>query len=76
MLGHKVSDLTIDELRTIIRETVQQTVVEMLADPDEGLALRSGVQKSLRDSIRSVQEGTPTYSAEEVAKKLGLVQVV
>jgi hypothetical protein len=44
----------------------------MLVDPDEGLALRSGVQKSLRDSIQSVKEGAPTYSADDVAKKLGL----
>jgi hypothetical protein len=72
MLGTKVSDLTIDELRTIIRETVQQTVAEMFADPDEGLVLRSGVQKSLRQSIRSVKEGATTYAAEDVAKKLGL----
>ncbi len=72
MLGHKVSDLTIDELRAIIRETVQQTVAEMLADPDEGLALRSGVQKSLKHSIQSVKEGATTYAADDVAKKLGL----
>ena len=72
MLGQKVSDLTIDELRTIIRETVQQTVAEMLADSDEGLVLRSGLQKLLQDSIRSVKEGAETYTAEDVAKKLGL----
>jgi hypothetical protein len=72
MLGTKVSDLTIDELRAIIRETVQQTVAEMLADSDEGLVLRSGVQKSLRQSIQSVKEGATTYAAEDVAKKLGL----
>ena len=72
MLENKVSDLTIDELRAIIRETVQQTLAEMLADPDEGLALRSGVQKSLRQSIQSVKEGAATYAAEDVAKKLGL----
>ena len=72
MLATKVSDLTIDELRAIIRETVQQTVTEILADPDEGLVLRDGVEKSLRHSIQSVKEGAATYTADEVAKKLGL----
>lgn len=72
MLAQKVSDLTIDELRAIIRETVQQTVAEMLVDPDEGRALRSGLQKSLKESIRAVKEGAETYTADDVAKKLGL----
>jgi uncharacterized protein (DUF433 family) len=38
----------------------------------ERLALRGGLQKSLRQSIQSVKEGAATYAAEDVAKKLGL----
>lgn len=72
MLGNKVADLTIDELRSIIRETVRQTLAEILSDPDEGLELQDGIEASLRQSIKAVREGAPTYDAEEVAGKLGL----
>ena len=72
MLGNKVSDLTIDEFRAIIRETVRQTLAEMLADPDDGLALQDGIEKALKHSVKAVQEGGTTYAAEDVAKKLGL----
>jgi hypothetical protein len=72
MLGNKVSDLTIDELRNIIRETVRQTLAEMLVDPDDGLVLQAGIEKALKQSIKAVKEGEMTYAAEDVAKKLGL----
>ncbi len=72
MLENRVSDLTIDELRAIIRETVRQTLAEILTDPDEGLALQSGIEKALRHSMKAVREGALTYDANEVAGKLGL----
>lgn len=72
MLENKVSDLTIDELRSIIRETVRQTLADILSDPDEGLELQDGIETSLRQSIKAVREGASTYNAEEVANKLGL----
>ena len=72
MLGNKVSDLTINELRAIIRETVRQTLAEMLMDPDEGLVLQAGVEKALKHSVKTMKEGGATYSAEDVASKLGL----
>ncbi|MCC6299198.1 MAG: hypothetical protein IT314_07860 [Anaerolineales bacterium] len=72
MLTNKVSDLTVDELRGLIRETVRQTLSEILADPDDGLELQEGIEKELRDSIRAIREGAPTYNANEIAAKLGL----
>ena len=72
MLGNKVSDLTIDEFRNIIRETVRQTLAEMMVDPDDGLSLQAGVEDALKRSIKTVKEGGVTYSAEDAAKKLGL----
>ncbi|MBK9008287.1 MAG: hypothetical protein IPM31_14985 [Anaerolineae bacterium] len=72
MLGDKVSDLTIDELRSIIRETVRQTLADILSDPDEGLESQDGIEASLRQSLKAVREGASTYDAKEVADKLGL----
>ena len=72
MLANKVSDLTVDEFRDLIRETVKQTLAELLFDPDEGLELRADVEKALLRSMKAVREGGETYSAENMAKELGL----
>jgi len=72
MLSTHVSDLTVDELKALVRETVEQTLVEFLADPDKGLVLRQGMKAALERSIKAVREGCALYSADEVAKNLGL----
>ena len=72
MLTNRVSDLTIDEFRALIREIVQQTLVEMMSDPDDGLELQEGIEKSLRQSIKAIRDGGTTYEVEDAAKKLGL----
>ena len=72
MLGPKVSDLTVDEFRSLVRDIVRETLNEMLSDPDEGLDLKDGVEEALRRSIKAFNEGAPTYDANAVAKKLGV----
>ncbi|RIK29557.1 MAG: hypothetical protein DCC56_12695 [Anaerolineae bacterium] len=72
MLTNKVSDMTVDELRGLIRETVRQTLSEILADPDDGLELQDGIENTLRHSIKAIRDGAPTYTAGDVAEKLGL----
>ena len=72
MLTNRVSDMTVDELRALIHETVRQTLTELMADPDEGLALQDGIENALRRSIKAVRDGETTYEAGETAKKLGL----
>ncbi len=59
----KVSDMTVRELKTLIKDTVQE-----LIDPDYGLELRPEVEEALRRSVKS-RERIPV---EKVAKKLGL----
>ncbi|MEW6420067.1 MAG: hypothetical protein AB1480_18465 [Nitrospirota bacterium] len=44
----KVSDMTVRELKSLIRETLQE-----LIDPDYGLELRHEVEESLKRSIKS-----------------------
>jgi len=72
MLNSHVSDLTIDEFKLLIRETVEQTLTEFLAGPDKGLELRKSIKSALERSVKSVREGGAIYSAEEVARDLGL----
>lgn len=72
MLGTNVSDLTVDELKFLICETVEMALAEFLTDPDRGLELRQGMKTALERSLKAVREGGAVYPAEEVAKDLGL----
>ena len=72
MLGPKISDLTVDEFRSLVRDIVRETLHEMLSDPDEGLDLQDGLEDALHRSIKVVNEGAPTYDANDAAKKLGI----
>ena len=72
MTSPRVADLTVDELRGLIREVVVNTITELLSDPDEGLELREDIRASLKRSIAAVKAGAKTTRAEAVAAKLGL----
>ena len=71
-MATRVSDLSVDELRTIIQETVKQTFTELFLDPDDGLELQQDLKDALQRSLKAVQAGDETLSAESVADKLGL----
>ncbi len=68
----QVADLSVLELKTIIKETVSQTLQDLFRDPDEGLFLRDGFQEELQASVNYVQTGGTMLSAEKVAADLGL----
>jgi hypothetical protein len=72
MLGPKISDLTVDEFRSLVKDIMRETLNEMLRDPDEGLELQNGLEDALRRSIKAVNEGSQTYDADDAAKKLGI----
>jgi hypothetical protein len=59
----KVSDMTVKELKSLIRDTLQE-----LIDPDYGLDLRPEVEESLKRSIRSKKR----ILVEKVASELGI----
>lgn len=64
----KVTDLTIDELKKLLREAVDDKFKEILFDPDKGLELRDEVEQRLKAFLGS-KEMIPF---EEVKKRLGL----
>ncbi len=68
----RVNDLTVDELRTLMREVVEEVVEEqlgLLKDPDEGLELRDDVAESLEVYLGSNRRGD---DADDVFRALGL----
>ena len=67
-----IKDLTIEELKLLIQETVADTIKSLLIDPDEGKQLKPEVKQQLLDSLQRTQAGARGIPAEEVVKKLGL----
>ncbi|KAM3115967.1 hypothetical protein [Phormidesmis sp. 146-33] len=68
----QVKDLTTDELKALIRETVVEVLEEFLDDPDEGREIRPEVKQQLIESLKRTQAGECGILMSEVAKKLGL----
>ncbi len=68
----QVKELTIEELKLLIQETVAETIQFLLFDPDEGKEVKPEVKQQLIDSLRRTKNGERGTRAEEVAKKLGL----
>jgi hypothetical protein len=51
----RVADLTIEELRRIIKEIMDEKFRELLFDPDEGLELKEEIEQRLRASLLSTE---------------------
>lgn len=71
-MAPRVSDLTVDDLRALLHEVVEEVIEEklgMLKDPDEGLELRPEVVESLQNYLGSDRRGD---DADEVFRSLGL----
>ena len=62
----KVGDITVRELRELVREIVAEII-----DPDYGLELRDEVVEALRESWEQKRRGEG-ISLEEAKNKLGL----
>ena len=67
-----VGELTLEELRQIVEQVVEEKLRELLGDPDEGLVLREGVQARLRWTLEAERSGARGLSTREVVERLGL----
>ena len=68
----KVKELTVEQLKMLIDEAVEDKLAEILGDPDRGLELKEEVKARLRDSLAAVKRGEKGIPIEQVAKELGL----
>lgn len=68
----KVAEMTRDELREIIEEAVERKLLDILGDPDEGLALRESVRERLLRQREAVRNGERGEDYEAVVSRLGL----
>ena len=67
----QVKDLTVDEFRTLIRETVEDVLQEVF-DPDQGKSVKGDVKAELLYMQERRLASHQTVSAEEALQELGL----
>ena len=67
-----VARMTQEQLREMISETVEEKLIELLGDPDAGLAIRKSLRARLLRQRRKVVQGDRGDSLDAVARKLGL----
>jgi len=67
-----VAELTVGELRDMIETAVEQKLLELLGDPDEGLELRKAVRHRLLRQKKAVTAGDRGEAFEDVVHRLGL----
>jgi len=67
-----VAQMTKDELREMIETIVEQKLLELLGDPDEGLPIRKAIRDRLLRQKEAVAGGERGEPFEEVTRRLGL----
>jgi hypothetical protein len=67
----QVKDLTTDELKELIKETVAEALQDLLPDPDTGKLIKAEVQQQLLDIQQRRAIGIRGIPAAEVLKNLG-----
>jgi len=71
-MSTKVSDLTAEELNTLIESAIDRKLSEWLGDPDEGLDLKVELQERIARQRQDFATGQRGRSMEEVRQRLGI----
>jgi hypothetical protein len=67
-----VAQMTKKELEEMIGSVVEQKLLELLGDPDEGLPVRQSLRKRLIRQRKAVAQGLRGQPLEKIARKAGL----
>ena len=67
-----VARMTKDELQEVIGSVVEQKLIELFGDPDQGLPVKESLVKRLRRQKAAVARGQRGERLEDVARRLGL----
>jgi len=62
--------MTKDELKQVIETSIEQKLLELLGDPDEGFQLKTSVRERLLRQQKSVAKGEPGKSFDGVVNRL------
>ena len=69
----KVNELTVDQLKALINELIEEKLEQMLSDPDEGLILKEEFGRKLKASLSAVRKGKRGVPLDKLANELGFV---
>ena len=72
-MGTMVAQMTKEELREMIEAAVEQKLLEMFGDPDEGLEIRESVRDRLLRQKKAIATGERGEPFEDVVRRLGTV---
>lgn len=67
-----VAQMSVSDLRALIGEIIEDKLLELMRDPDEGLQIRETVRRRLEHQQQSVKAGERGQSLHDVAESLGL----
>jgi hypothetical protein len=67
-----LAEMTADELKQLVGLAVEEKLIELLGDPDEGVVLRESVRKRLLRQKRAVAKGERGELLEDVVRRLKL----
>jgi hypothetical protein len=68
----QIKDLTIDEFKSLIRETVEETLQDLLVDPDADRPIKDDLRQQLLHLQERRASAKQTLSSEQVMEELGL----
>jgi len=68
----QVKDMTKDELKLLIRETMTEILEDYLDDPDQNLTIKEEVKQRLIESKKHTDQGERGISFNEVLNQLKL----
>jgi hypothetical protein len=71
-MSDTVAQMSKEELKEIIAMTVEQKLLELLGDPDEGLEIRESVRARLIQQQKAVAAGELGEPLEDVIHRLDL----
>lgn len=64
--------MTKGELREMIEASIEEKLLELLGDPDEGLPIRQSVRERMLRQRQDVAAGERGEALEDVIRRLGL----
>jgi len=67
-----VAEMTKDELQEMIGALIEEKLLELSGDPDEGVSLRKAVRDRLMRQKQAVAKGERGEPLEDVSRRLGL----
>ena len=70
----KVSELSVEQLKALIQQAVEEKLQEILGDPDYGLEIKEEIKERLKHSLAAVERGEEGISLEQVSREIGLKQ--